>query len=57
MCTSDLRTDPTEDLRADLESAHVRFPVQADFVKPLPTGRAVVTKLREGGWGPGQWHT
>lgn len=54
MRKSDSKTDPAEDLRTDLESAHVLFPVQAKCTKPLPASRAVVTKLREGGWGPGQ---
>lgn len=55
---ADSRTDPTEDLGTDLESAHVLFPVQADSMKPLPVGRAVMTMLRERGMGAdGQWCT
>lgn len=45
------RTDPTKDLRTDLECTHVLFPVQADSLKQA--GRVVW----RGGWGPGQWHT
>lgn len=55
MCEADSRTEPSEDLGTDLESAHVLFPVQVDCIKPLPAGCAVVTKLREGGWVSGQW--
>lgn len=54
---ADPRTESTEDPGTDLESAHVFFPVQAISIKTLPSGCAVMTKLREGGWGPGQWHT
>ena len=45
MCKADSRTDPAEDLGTDLESAHVLFLVQTDSMKPLPAGRAVMTKL------------
>lgn len=55
MCMSISRTEPTEDLGTDLDSAHVLFPVQADSIKPPLAGHVVVTMLREGGWGPGQW--
>lgn len=55
MCEVDSRTHPSEDLGADLATAHVSLPVQADSIKPLSACRAVVTTLWEGGWGPKQW--
>lgn len=50
MYKADSRSEPTEDLGTDLESAHVLFPVWADSIKPLPTVLSWQC-AEKGGWG------